>query len=130
MELGQLGLRRSLSPVATGYLQRQKFNTIRDLFRVQRLCGDFEVLYYLTDIQTQLMHIEEARKLDPLSLKIGSQSEQVRILTEENSTQFSCASQQHFVVKSRRTVFARSQNIYPSNAKATSYGALYVMIHV
>lgn len=112
------------------FLQRQEFDTICNLFRVQSLCGDFKVLYYLTGVQTQLMHIEEAGKLDTLSLKTGSQSEQIRILTEENSAQFGCPLQEHFVVKSRRTVFARSQNVNASKAKATGYGALYVMIHV
>lgn len=130
MELSQLGLRKSPLPVAAGYLQRQEFNTIRDLLRVQRLCRDFEVLYYLADAQSQLMHVQEAGKLDTQSLKTGSHSEQVSILAEENSTQFGGPSQQHFVIKSRCTVFARSQNINTSNAKAHGYGTLYVMIHV
>lgn len=59
MELSQLGLRKSPLPVAAGYLQRQEFNTIRDLLRVQRLYRDFEVLYYLADAQSQLMHVQE-----------------------------------------------------------------------
>ncbi len=117
-------------PVAAGYLQRQEFNTIRDLLRVQRLCRDFEVLYYLADAQSQLMHLQEAGKLDTQPLKTGSQSEQVSILAEENSTQIGGPSQKHFVINSRCTVFARSQNINTSNATAHCYGALYVMIHV
>ena len=117
-------------PVATGYLQRQESNTIRDLLRVQRLCRDFEVLYYLADAQSHPKHVQEAGKLDTLSLKTGSQSEQVSILTEENATPLCGPSQQQFVIKSRRTIFSRSQNVYTSNAKAAGYGALYVMIHV
>ena len=92
----QVGLRKSPLPVAACYLQRQEFNTIRDLLRVQRLCRDFKVLYYLADAQSKLMHIEEAGKLDTLSLKTGSQSEQVRILTEKNSTRFGGPSQTAF----------------------------------
>ena len=130
MELSQLGLRKSPLPVAAGYLQRQEFDTIRDLHRVQRLCRDFEVLYYLAGAQSQPMHIQEAGKLDTRSLKIGSQSEQVSILAEETSTQFGAPSQQHFVINLRCTVFARSQNINTSNAMAPGYGTLYVMIHV
>ncbi len=116
--------------MATGYLQRKEFNSIRDLLRVQRLCRDFEVLYYLADAQSQLMHVQEAAKLDTRSLKTGSQSEQVNILAEENSTQFGGPSQQHFVINSRCTVFARSQNINTSNARALGYSTLYAMIHV
>lgn len=130
MELIQLGLRKSLLPEAASNLQRQELNSIRNLFRVQRLGGYFEFLYYLTDVQAQLMYIEEAGKLDTLPLKTGSQSEQIRILTEEHSAQFGCPLQELFVVKSRRTVFARSQNVNASKAKATGYGPLYVMIHV
>lgn len=58
MELCRTGLRKGPLPVAAGYLQRQEFNTIRDLFRVQRLCRDFEVLYYLAGAQSQLMHVQ------------------------------------------------------------------------
>ena len=76
------------------------------------------------------MHVQEAGKLDTQSLKTGSQSEQVSILAEENSTRFGGPSQQHFVINSRCTVFARSQNNNTSNAKALGYGTLYVMIHV
>ena len=130
MELCRTGLRKGPLPVATGYLQRQESDSIRDLFRVQHLCRDFEVLYYLADAQSQLMHVQEARKLDTQSLKTGSQSEQVSILAEENSTQFGGPSQQYFVIKSRCTVFARSQNITTLNARAPGYGTLYVMIHV
>ncbi len=117
-------------PVAAGYLRQQEFNTIRDLFRVQHLCRDVEVLYYLADAQSQLMHVQEVGKLDTQSLKTGSQSEQVSILAEENSTQFGGPSQKHLVIKSRCTVFTRGQNINTSNAKAHGYGTLYEMIHV
>ena len=98
--MSQLGLMKSPLPVASGYLQRQEFNTIRDLLRVQRLCRDFEVLYYLADDQSQLMHVQEAGKLDTQPLKTGSQSEQVSILAEENSTQIGGPSQKHFVINS------------------------------
>lgn len=32
------------------FLQRKEFDTICNLFRVQCLCGDFKVLYYLTNV--------------------------------------------------------------------------------
>ena len=129
-QLCRIGLRKGPLSEAAGYLQRQEFNAIRHLFRVQHLCRDFEVLYCLAYAQSQLMHLQEAGKLDTQYLKTGSQSEQVSILVEENSTQFGGPSQQHFVIKSRCTVFARSQNINTSNAKAHGYGTLYVMILV
>ena len=56
--MSQLGLMKSPLAEATGYLQRQEFNAIRDLFRFQRLCRDFEVLKCLADAQSQLVHTE------------------------------------------------------------------------